>query len=615
MGETPGTTEGRSTRRSFLTAAGGASVVALAGCTGDDTDDDPGDTGDDTGDDETGDTGDDDPGVGDDDVLQLSIAPTDSFDNIRTKGDGSERITDQIYAGLMTHPEGGLEPVGEIATDVSISDDFQTYTFELDEDATFHNGEPVRAQDFVYSWERLLASENTQEARHITTDIPVAHEVTADSPGDAVYPDDYVEGSLAVEAVDDHTLRMELRRPWHSTLEKLTIGEVEVIPEGLVDDVPGYDGELEFDEFQSGTAVVGAGPFEFVEFDPGSRARLEAFDEYFGEGPHIDAIEMTIVDDDDARYQRALGGEVDIFQVPEVQYDSDAAVINREGEFGAREGRYTLEDGTEVNYGEWQNVDTRYLICNAQRVPKYVRQAIALTVNQQQLLEEAFAGLGVPAYMYTPPTVFPGGAQAYFEKAEEEYPYGYNERRPNEARQLMEENGHSADDPFEITYTHHSDRQVTENEIQAGLIRDQLQAVHIDMEINQVPFGTIIDRAIDGELDIFTLGNSIDYPEADDTLQYAVPSDGNFSNWFDTEATARAADAWDRVLENGGPSEEETQIRNEAYIEIEEASWEDIPDILLRHPVETTFWRDHVEYRTPTSPFHRPQFNTVRLEN
>lgn len=607
MGETPsGDSLDNSTRRSFLLAAGGAGMVALAGCSGDeDLDDEEGDPLDDSGDDGTGDSG--------QDVLDLSIAPTDSFDNIRTKGDGSEAITDQIYAGLMTHPPGQLEPEGELAESVDVSDDFLTYTFTLREDLTFHNGDPVRAQDFVYSWERLAASPNTQEARHITTDVPVAHEVTADSPDDATYPDDYVEGSLAVEALDDRTLEVQLRRQWHSVLEKLTVGEVEPIPEGHVDDVPGYDGDVEFEEFES-SPPPGAGPFEFVEFDRGSRARLEAFDNYYGEGPHVDAIEMTVVDDEESRYQRALGGQVDIFNIPEVQYDQNAAVIDREGEFGAREGSYTLENGEEVNYGEWQNVDTRYLVCNAQRVPKYVRQAIALTVNQHQLVEEAFAGLGQPAYMYTPPTVFPGGAQAYVEKAREEYPYGYDERRPGEAQQLMEENGHDEDNPYELTYTHHSDRQVTENEIQAGIIRDQLQAVHIDVSIEQVPFSTIIDRAIDGELDIFTLGNSIDFPEAEDTLQYAWPSDGNFSNWFDTPATERATDAWNRVIENGGPSDEETQIRNEAYIDIEEASWEDIPDINLRHPVETIYWADNVEHEVPTSAFHRQQYNRVRLD-
>ena len=220
-----------STRRSFLVAAGGAGMATLAGCA---------DEGDLDGDDDDGD---------DDDVINVSIAPTDSFDNIRTKGDGSEAITYQIYAGLMTHTPGQLEPVGELAEDYTISEDGTVYEFDLREGQTFHDGSEFTAHDIVYSWERLVGSPNTQEARHITTDVPVDHEVDAESPGDAAYPEDYVSGSLAVEAVDDFTLRMELRAPWHSVLEKLTIGEVEPIPEGLVDDLPDYDGEMSFEEF------------------------------------------------------------------------------------------------------------------------------------------------------------------------------------------------------------------------------------------------------------------------------------------------------------------------------------------------------------------------------
>jgi len=262
MDSTSEVAETDQTRRSFLVAAGGAGMTALAGCADEEgiEEGDPGAEDDDDDDDTSDAEG--------DDIISVSIAPTDSFDNIRTKGDGSEAITYQIYAGLMTHTPGQLEPVGELAEDFTISDDGTVYEFDLREGQTFHNGAEFTAHDIVYSWERLVGSPNTQEARHITTDIPVAHEVDAESPGDAAYPGDYVPGSLAVEAVDDFTLRMELRAPWHSVLEKLTIGEVEPIPEGLVDDAPGYDGEMAFEEFES-SPPPGLGPFEFVEYQRG----------------------------------------------------------------------------------------------------------------------------------------------------------------------------------------------------------------------------------------------------------------------------------------------------------------------------------------------------------
>ena len=595
------------TRRSFLVAAGGASMAALAGCA-DEDDLDEGDPADDGAGDDGGSEAD------DENVIEVSIAPTDSFDNIRTKGDGSEAITYQIYAGLMTYGLGEFEPVGELAEDYTISEDGTVYEFDLREGRTFHDGSEFTAHDIVYSWERLVGSPNTQEARHITTDIPVDHDVDAESPGDAAYPDDYVPGSLAVEAVDDHTLRMELRAPWHSVLEKLTIGEVEPIPEGLVDDAPGYDGEMGFEEFES-SPPPGLGPFEFVEYQEGSHARLEAFDDYYGEGPHVDAIEMTVLADDDGRYQRALGGDVDIFEIPETQYDDSAVEIDTETQLGVRTGTYELENGETVNYGEWQDVYTAYIINNAERVPKHVRQAMAYTLNQHQIVDEAFNGLGVPSYMYTPPTVYPGGPEAYMEKAREEYPYGFDERLPGEARDLMESNGHDADDPFELTFTTFSDRQPNAYDRLANLMREQLGPVHIDVSIEQVPFNTIIDRAIGGELDSFSLGNSIDYPEAQDTLRYARGDPNDFSRWYGTESAERAADIWENeVLANPGPSEGAVEAREQAYIEMEEANWEEVPDIMLYHPVETEYWSEDLEYEPPSTAFHRQQYNHARFE-
>ena len=590
-------------RRSFLAAAGTGSVAAVAGCADEGAIDDEGTPGETTEDD--GDDG--------EDVLQIVAPPTDSFDNIRTKGDGSETVTYQIYAGLMTYDPEAVEPIGEAVEDFRISEDGLRYEFDLSEDAVFHDGTEFTAGDMIYSWERLVASENTQESRHITTDIPIDHEVTVDSILDATYPADYVEGSLAVEAVDEKTFAFELRRPWHSVLANLTIGEVEPIPEGLVDDVPGYDGELTFEEFESGNPI-GLGPFEFSEFDQGSRVRMDAFDDYFGEGPNIDAIEMTILDDADARYQRALGGESHVFKVPEAQFDQTAVDIENELETGLRLGRYTLENGEEVNYGEWQVARTEYIINNNERVPKFVRQAIAFTVNQHELVEDVYNGRGVPAYMVTPPTVFPGGPQAYMEKAENEYPYGFNERLPDEARQLMEDNGHDQDDPYELTFTTFDDREPGIHQDLAETLQEQLSPVHIDVTIEQVPFSTIIDRAISGELDSFTLGNSLDYPEPDDTLQYAWGNPDDFSRWSGTDASQRATDAWERAQDFSGPSDDDQAERYDAYLEMEEAYWEDAVDIQLRHPINYQMWTDDIEYQAQASSFHRKQYNRLTFQ-
>src|SRR5699024_12134795 len=60
--------------------------------------------------------------------------------------------------GLFDTDENG-ELVPNLATDYSISDDNLTYTFQLVENATFHNGAPVTAEDVVYSYSKLAGLE------------------------------------------------------------------------------------------------------------------------------------------------------------------------------------------------------------------------------------------------------------------------------------------------------------------------------------------------------------------------------------------------------------------------------------------------------------------------
>ena len=72
---------------------------------------------------------------------------------------GVREVLFNIFEGLVkASPDGSL--TGAVASDYEISEDAKTYTFTLREGVTFHNGEPVTAEDVVYSLERCAGSEN-----------------------------------------------------------------------------------------------------------------------------------------------------------------------------------------------------------------------------------------------------------------------------------------------------------------------------------------------------------------------------------------------------------------------------------------------------------------------
>ncbi|RLM62370.1 ABC transporter substrate-binding protein, partial [Halorubrum sp. Atlit-26R] len=214
------------TRRGFLTVAGAGAVTALAGCSGDSepsTDGESSNTetssGNSSGDEEEAE-------FGSGGTLQMmATGSIQTLDPINAKGSGAGY--NQYNKPLMHFPNGMYPPEGALAEDYSMSDDGLTYTFQLRDDAVFHNGDPVTAEDFVYSYRRLAGSENSRNQDDIigqTMTIDHEKEASRAAPEDETTLDDYVPGSLAVEAVDETTFEFTLRSPFQYTLFQIAGG-------------------------------------------------------------------------------------------------------------------------------------------------------------------------------------------------------------------------------------------------------------------------------------------------------------------------------------------------------------------------------------------------------
>ncbi|MFW5919882.1 MAG: ABC transporter substrate-binding protein, partial [Halanaeroarchaeum sp.] len=206
------------TRRGFLTAAGAGTMTAIAGCGGNSepTDQDTpaqNDSGDNT-DEETPEPADDmddsteetpaDSGGG---TLQMmATGSIQTLDPTNAKGSGAGY--NQYNQQLMYFPDGQYPPEPALATGHEVSDDGLTYTFDLREGVTFHDGSEFTADDVVYSYRRLAESSNSRNKDDIVGDtMTIDHEKDASlsEPTDEETLDDVVPESLAVEAVDDYT--------------------------------------------------------------------------------------------------------------------------------------------------------------------------------------------------------------------------------------------------------------------------------------------------------------------------------------------------------------------------------------------------------------------------
>ena len=186
----------------------------------------------------------------------------------------SHQYVTQIFSGLVSLDDK-MEPAPDIAKDWQVSPDGRTYTFQLRQDVKFHDGKPVRAPDFKYSWQRAAA--------------PATHSITAGNYlGDIVGVKDMLAGHSneisGVRVIDDYTLEVTISSPESYFLSKLTY------PTACVVDSSNVKSGVEWWRKPNGT-----GPFKLKQWDEGSRLVLTRNDLYYGKVALLDSVVFHIL--------------------------------------------------------------------------------------------------------------------------------------------------------------------------------------------------------------------------------------------------------------------------------------------------------------------------------
>ncbi len=565
------------TRRKFLSGTGGlATAAVLAGCTGDDE----GQSADEIVDDDSDDT---DPGDDDETYLQLVNGTMDTMDPVESTLANTAEVLDQVMDTPFVNPNGEITVENLLVEDYELADDDITYTLFLEEGVEYHGdggdwGE-VTAADFAYNWERLAASQNSRRVGNILDDLGISHETDDDG--------NYVPESLEVEVIDEYTIEFTLQSPYFAALDEMTHRAFAPLPEGIVGDIDGYDGEVDHDDIRN-EIVVGAGPFVFESWESDQEAQVSANEDYYGDGPIVDGVHWQILEDSNAIYNYAMNRNVDMIgtHFPTAQFDPSLIDITDE-ENGRETGTYgPVRNDEMMDYMRVPALSSGFLLFNMREVPLAVRKAAAHVMDHSQIASDIFKDRVQPGYMMTPPSIFPGGPEAYWELVEEEYPYGPG-TQIDEARKVMEEAGYGEDDPFEFSFT------ITDsdtNRQMAQLLRDQLTAAYVDVEIDVAPFATMIERRGEGNIDSADSGWSMSVNNPGGILQLLYPEHTLIENpnsiievnW-DGDGSEEATEAWERAQANPSPDDESTEIREEAFIELEMLMWEHVPFICYEH--------------------------------
>jgi oligopeptide transport system substrate-binding protein len=134
--------------------------------------------------------------------IDVSVGPEpESIDpTMNTAVDGSTLIS-HVFEGLMKLDKDGKTYIPGAAESYTVSDDGLTYTFKIRQDAKWSDGQDLKAQDFVYSWQRLVDPATASDYNYMLDMVVNATDITAGTKD---------KSELGVKAVDDKTLEVKL---------------------------------------------------------------------------------------------------------------------------------------------------------------------------------------------------------------------------------------------------------------------------------------------------------------------------------------------------------------------------------------------------------------------
>ncbi|GGA65010.1 ABC transporter substrate-binding protein [Ornithinibacillus halotolerans] len=241
-----------------------------------------------------------------------------------------------IFDGLLVgDTDGSLKPA--LAEEYDISEDGLTYTFDIREGVTFHNGDPLTVEDIQYSFERLMGTH---------TGEPLSSNF---------------ENIDALETPDENTFVIKLKEPNSAFLTYLTALNSAILPKS-------NDGK-------HNENPIGTGPFQYENYSPENNMVVVKNENYWKEGlPYLDKVTFVFQPDDQTALLSLQSGQIDLVavgahRVPEV-----------EDQFNL-----TYQDSNSVllvgfNHDREPFNDIR------------VRQAINYAVNKDDIIEATFSG-------------------------------------------------------------------------------------------------------------------------------------------------------------------------------------------------------------------------------
>lgn len=276
------------------------------------------------------------------------------------RGNQVDRDIDRLLYGALVRFNSFGDPVPELAESFAISADATLYNFTIREEAMWQDGEPVTADDVIYTFSKFSEEgfPAPEDLKQLWTEVQVVK-------------------------LDDKNVQFQLPERFAPFMDYMAVG---LLPEHLL---RGVDAEALIDH-PFNLEPIGSGPFRFEGFqrdDSGevTGISLTAFEDYALGQPFLERVEFRFFSDAEAAFQAFEDGEVDgIGQVSKEILDSVLA----QPDLNLHSVR---SPSTEIVFLNTQHPDKDYL------GEKDFRQALLMAVDRERMIGELLGGQGLVA--------------------------------------------------------------------------------------------------------------------------------------------------------------------------------------------------------------------------
>jgi len=481
-------------------------------------------------------------------TFQFYIAEPAFIDPVNLQESEGTQVGQSVFDSLVTFDYVTSEIAPAAAESWESNEDATVWTFNL-ADATFHNGDPVTAEDFKFAWERICNPENESEISYHLGAVVGFDEMQA---GEA----DELEG---VVAVDEKTLEVTLQYPFADFEYVVGHPALAPVPADAVENGVEVDGET----VDFGDMPIGNGPFMMSEpWAHDQYIKVEKYADYYGTEPNIDGVDFMILADQDTAYLEFQAGNMDFVPIPTGQIDAAVA------EYGESPDGYTVNPGEQVSLGA--ELATYYLLMNnTDEVlsDPIVRQALSLAINREQIVEKVFEGTRIPATGVVPPGIV--GFQ------EDAFPYAKYD--VEEAKAKLEEAGYPEGEGLPVINLEYNTGSGHEDIL--ALVKSDLEAVGIQSELVGTEWAQYLDKLTEATYQVGRLGWIADYPIMDNFLYplFLTDSADNYALYSNPDV--------DELLTEARQTTDDDE-RVAMYQEAEQMIGEDapvIPIVFYRH--------------------------------